>query len=302
MLLLSIFTNNILPVLLLSGAGFILGKMLDLDARPLGRVVFYILNPALFFTLLTSTKLPADQIALMVGFATTTSLVSAGLAYLFGKLFRLERKVLIIIVLTSMCVNAGNFGLPLVSFAFGQEALAYASIFFVTNMLMLNTLGVIIASLGHLNLKGALLGLLKVPSIYAILLAILFLSTGWALPEPIGRTLSLAAGGAIPGMLILLGLELRKIEWSRNIQAMGIPVVMRLVIGPIIGLGMAAIFGLQNHARQAGITEASMPPAVMTTVLATEFNLDSKLVTATVFLSTILSSITLTFVIYFLRK
>jgi len=302
MLLLSIFTNNILPVLLLSGAGFILGKMLDLDARPLGRVVFYILNPALFFTLLTSTKLPADQIALMVGFATTTSLVNAGLAYLFGKLFRLERKVLIIIVLTSMCVNAGNFGLPLVSFAFGQEALAYASIFFVTNMLMLNTLGVIIASLGHLNLKGALLGLLKVPSIYAILLAILFLSTGWALPEPIGRTLSLAAGGAIPGMLILLGLELRKIEWSRNIQAMGIPVLMRLVIGPIIGLGMAAIFGLQNHARQAGITEASMPPAVMTTVLATEFNLDSKLVTATVFLSTILSSITLTFVIYFLRK
>jgi predicted permease len=302
MLLLSIFTNNILPVLLLSGAGFILGKMLDLDARPLGRVVFYILNPALFFTLLTSTKLPADQIALMVGFATTTSLVNAGLAYLFGKLFRLERKVLIIIVLTSMCVNAGNFGLPLVSFAFGQEALAYASIFFVTNMLMLNTLGVIIASLGHLNLKGALLGLLKVPSIYAILLAILFLSTGWALPEPIGRTLSLAAGGAIPGMLILLGLELRKIEWSRNIQAMGIPVLMRLVIGPIIGLGMAAIFGLQNHARQAGITEASMPPAVMTTVLATEFNLDSKLVTATVFMSTILSSITLTFVIYFLQK
>jgi predicted permease len=302
MILLTIFTNNILPVLLLSGAGFVLGKMLKVDSRPLGRVIFYILSPVLVFNLFTSNKLPLDRIGLMVGFTATSSLIIAGLAFLLGRLFRLERRVLIIVVLTSMCVNAGNFGLPLVSFAFGQEALAYASIFFVTNTLILNTLGVIISSLGHLDLKGALLGLLKVPAIYAILLAILFIYTGWTLPEPISRTLSLAAGGAIPGMLILLGLELQRIEWSRNMRAMSIPVFIRLVVGPLIGLGMAALFGLQNPARQAGIAETSMPPAVMTTILATEYNLDTKLVTAIVFFSTILSPITLTLVIYYLGR
>jgi predicted permease len=302
MLLLDIFTNNILPVLLLSSAGFALGKTFDLDARPLGRVIFYILSPVLVFNLLTSNKLPLDRIVLMVGFTATGSLIIAGLAFFIGKLFRLERGALIIVVLTSMCVNAGNFGLPLVSFAFGQEALTYASIFFVTNTLILNTLGVIIASLGHLDLKGALLGLLKVPAIYAILLAMLFIYTGWTLPEPIARTLSLAAGGAIPCMLILLGLEFQKIEWSRNLRAISIPVFIHMVIGPIIGLGLAALFSLQNPARQAGITETSMPPAIMITVLATEFKLDSKLVTAIVFISTILSPITLTFVLYFLGR
>jgi predicted permease len=302
MLLFTIFSNNILPVLLLSGAGFALGKALDLDARPLGRVIFYILSPVLVFNLLTSNKLPLDRIGLMVGFSAAGSLIIAGLAFLTGKLFRLERGVLVVVVLTSMCINAGNFGLPLVSFAFGQEALVYASIFFATNSLILNTLGVIISSLGHLDLKEALLGLLKVPTIYAIVLAILFIYTGWSLPEPIIRTFSLAAGGAIPGMLILLGLELRRFEWSRDLRAMSIPVIIRLVIGPLIGLGMAAFFGFQNPARQAGITEMSMPSAVMTTVLATEFNLDSKLVTAIVFTGTILSPLTLTIVLYFLGR
>jgi predicted permease len=300
--LLDIFANNILPILLLSGAGFVLGKTLDLDARPLGRVIFYILSPVLVFNLLTSNKLPLNRIAIMVGFTTICCLVIAGLALLIGKLFRLERGALIIVVLTSMCVNAGNFGLPLVSFAFGQEALAYASIFFVTNTLILNSLGVIIASLGHLDLKGALLGLLKVPAIYAILLAMLFIYTGWTLPEPLTRTLSLTAGGAIPAMLILLGLEFHRIEWSRNVRAISIPVLLRLVIGPLLGLGLAALFGLENPARQAGITEASMPSAIMTTVLASEFKLDSKLVTAIIFISTILSPLTLTLVLFFLER
>ena len=300
--LLNIFANNILPILLLSGAGFALGKTLQLDPRPLGRVIFYILSPVLVFNLLTSNNLPLDRIAIMMSFTATGTLTIAGLAFLIGKLFRLERTALIVVVLTSMCVNSGNFGLPLVSFAFGQEALAYASIYYVTSTMLFYTLGVIISSLDHLNLKEALLGLLKVPAIYAIILAMIFIRTGWTIPEPIQRTLSLAAGGAIPGMLILLGLELQRIEWSRNLRALSIPVFIRLVIGPLIGMGMAALFGLQIPAQQAGITEMAGPTAVMTTVLATEYKLDSTLVTAIVFVSTILSPLTLTPVLYFLGK
>ena len=302
MLLLNIFANNLLPILLLSGAGFILGKTLKIDSRPLGRVVFYILSPVLVFNLLTNNDLPLDRIAIMLGFSVTGTLIIAGLALLVGRIFRLERPTLIVVVLTSMCVNAGNYGLPIVSFAFGESALAYASIYFVTSNLILYTLGVLVASLGHLDLKGALLGLLKVPAIYAVLLAVLFIQTGWTLPEPINRTLSLAAGGAIPGMLILLGLELQHIEWSRDLRALSIPVFIRLVLGPLIGLGLAALFGLQNPARQAGVTEMATPTGVMTTILASEFNLDSRLVTAIVFVSTILSPLSLTLVLYYLRS
>jgi len=300
--LLNVFVNNLLPILLLSGAGFALGRALKLDSRPLGRVIFYILSPVLIFNLLTGSKLAVESIVLMMGYSASVMLIIAGIALLLGKLLRLERSMLTVVVLTSLFANNGNYGLPLISFAFGQEALAYASIYFVTNSLLLYTMGVVIASLGHLRLKEALLGLLKVPAIYAIILAVIFIRTGWVLPAPIQMTVELTAGGAVPAMLILLGLELQKVEWTNNLRALSIPVVCRLLIGAVIGLVMAAVFGLNSTARKVGITQAGMPSAVMTTILANEYKLDASLVTAIVFISTILSPLTLTPLLYFLGK
>jgi predicted permease len=302
MALLNVFSNNLLPILLLSGAGFVLGRSLKLDSRPLGRVIFYILSPALIFNILTSSKLAVESILLMMGYAAATMIIIAGIAFVAGKIFRLEQSVLTIVVLTSFFANNGNYGLPLISFAFGQEALAYASIYFVTNSLLLYTVGVLIASLGHLQLKEALKGLLKVPAIYAIILAVIFIQTGWSFPSPIQKTVELTSGAAVPAMIILLGLELQKAEWTNNIKAVSIPVVCRLLIGPVIGIAMAALFGLDKVASRDGITEAGMPSAVMTTVLANEYNLDSSLVTAIVFVGTILSPLTLTPLLYFLGR
>jgi predicted permease len=302
MALLNIFANNLLPILLLSGAGFALGRALKLDSRPLGRIIFYILSPVLIFNLIISSKLAVESIFLMMGYAATIMFLVAGIAFILGKLLRLERSALVAVVLTSLFANNGNYGLPLVAFAFGQEALAYASVYFVTNSLLFYTVGILIASLGHLNLKQAVLGLFKVPAIYAILLAALFVRTGWTLPAPIQKTVELTAAGAVPAMLILLGLELHKAEWTSNLRALSIPVLCRLLVGPLIGILVASIFGIHGNARKDGITEAGMPSAVMTTVLANEYKLDASLVTAIVFVGTILSPLTLTPLLYFLGR
>jgi predicted permease len=302
MIFLNIFSNNILPILILSGAGFVLGKILKIDSRPVGQVIFYILSPVLVFNLLITDDLPLSRIGTMMGFTAAGTLSIALIAFLVGKALRLERRTLIVVVLTSMSVNSGNFGLPLVSFAFGESALAYASIYFVTSTMIFYTIGVTIASLGHLKLKQALFGLLKVPAIYAGVLAVVFVQTGWVLPEMVNRTLTLAAGGAIPAMLILLGLELQKVEWSRKMGAISIPVFIRLCIGPLMGLFMSSLFRLPVSAQHAGVSEMSGPTAVMTTVLATEYKLDSSLVTVIVFATTVISPITLTVVLYFLTR
>jgi predicted permease len=300
--LLDIFANNLLPVLLLAGAGFALGKALNVSSRPLGRVVFYILSPILVFDLIISSQLPPGKIVLMMGFAASLMLLVAGLAFLIGKLLHLERPALMAVILTALTGNNGNYGLPVITFAFGQEALAYASIYFVTSVIFLNSLGVFIASLGKMHPKDALLGLLKVPALYAILLGMVMVRTGWTLPTPLQHTVTLAAAGAVPCMLILLGLELQRAEWSKNIRALGIPVFLRLVAGPLIALALSSLFGLPQSARQAGITEAGMPSAVMTTVVASEYDLEPSLVTAIVFMTTILSPLTLTPLLFFLGK
>ena len=292
--LIETFTNNLLPIALISTAGFLVGKFLSVDPRPLGRVVFYILSPTLVFNLLVKSQLSFERIALTMGFAASVMLSVAGLAYLIGRLLRLERTTLTAVVLTSLLTNSGNYGLPLVSFAFGEQALAYASIYFITSAIILNSVGVFIASLGRLSPKDALLGMFKVPAIYAILAAILVIHNGWKLPLPLDRTVSLAANGAVPAMLVLLGLELKRVQWSKDIRAISISTAMRLVISPLVGLGLSAVFGLKGAERQAGITQAGMPTAVMCTILATEYNVQPALVTAIVFTGTLLSPLTIT--------
>jgi malate permease and related proteins len=301
-LLASTFADNILPIVLLAGAGFALGKMLHIHPPSLGRVVFYVFSPVLIFNLLIKNQLKLNEAAIVIVFALCFILVMGAITFLLGYFFKLERPALIAILITTMFANTGNYGLPLVSFAFGEQALSYAGIYFVTTTLLFYTLGVFLASLGHMNFKEALLGLLKIPTLYAVLIAILINIWKIEIPTPVSRAVDLAAGGSIPLMLILLGVQLTSLEFAENQRALQLSVGLRLIVAPLIALFFAAVFGLPTLPRQASVTEASMPGMVSATVLATEYNLDAKLVTAVVFVSTLLSPLTLTPLLVFLGR
>jgi predicted permease len=300
--LLTTFADNLLPILLLSGAGFVLGKAITVDSRSLGRVVFYIFSPILVFNLLLHTDLSSGQIAATMGYTVSVCAVTGVLALLSGWLLHLDRRVLLALIMTAAFGNTGNYGLPLVSFAFGQQALAFASLFFVTNSILFNTVGVLLASLGHMDLRTALGGLFKVPAVYAVVLAALLNGAHLALPVPLARTIDLAAGGSIPLMIVLLGLELSRVTWSHSVQPIGLSVGLRLLVGPALGLLLAIPFGLQGAARNGTVTESAMPAAVTNTVLAAEYGLDSSLVTAMVFIGTLLSPLTLTPLLVYLGR
>lgn len=298
----STFANNILPIILLSGAGFALGKLLHIDPRSLGRVVFYVFSPVLIFDILLQNQLKITQAAVVIVFTLCFIFTIGALTFLLGSLFKLERPALVAILITTMFANTGNYGLPLVSFAFGEQALSYASIYFITTTLLFYTFGVFLASLGHMSLKEAALGLFRIPTLYAVLLAILINIWGIQIPVPFARAVELAAGGTIPLMLVLLGVQLTKVEISGNRRAMQLSVGLRLFVAPLAALLFAALFGMQGFPRQASVTQASMPSMVSATVLATEYNLDARLVTAVVFVSTLLSPFTLTPLLVFLGQ
>ncbi|HEX5840651.1 MAG TPA: AEC family transporter [Anaerolineales bacterium] len=301
-ILASTFANNILPILLLGGAGFALGKLLDINARSLGRVVFYVFSPVLIFDLLLQNRLKIDE-AIGVILLTICVVLSMGIiTFLLGTLFKLDRPTLTSILITTMFANTGNYGLPLVSFAFGEQALSYAGIYFATTTLLFYTLGVLIASLGHMSLKEAALGLFRIPTLYAVILAILINAFGLQIPGPVERAVDLAAGGTIPLMLILLGVELTRVQLSGSVRAMQLSVSLRLLIAPMIAMLLSGLLGIGGAARQGSVTQASMPSMVSATVLATEYQLDSKLVTAVIFISTLLSPLTLTPLLVFLGR
>lgn len=300
--LISTFANNLLPIMLVGGAGFLLGKFLTVDSRSLGRAVFYIFSPLLVFDLMIKSKLNLNQAMTTVVYTASIIICLGLVAFIVSKLLKLERPLLLAVVLTVAFGNTGNYGLPLVKFAFGDDALAVASIFYVTTTILFNTVGVIIASLGRMDLKSAVLGVFKLPIVYGVILALVVRIFTLDLPLPVSRTIEIAANGAIPVMLVLLGLELSRIQWSHNLKALGAGVLIKLIGGPLIGLLLAGLFGMEHTARQGSVLEASMPAAVATTVVATEYQLEPSLVTAIVFLGTALSPLTLTPLLVYLAK
>jgi malate permease and related proteins len=292
--LLTLFSNNILPIFLAAGAGYALARYLKLNPRTLSTVIFYIFSPCLVFTLIRTSQLGNGDILRMIFFTTTLILLLGGITLLIGRLMRLEKKLLAAALLSTMFMNAGNFGLSVVLFAFGENSLAYSSLFFVTSSVLINTVGVMTASLGSANLRQALSNLVKLPALYALILGFVFLETGWILPAPVERATQVLGNAAIPGMLVLLGMQLQIVQWKGFGAPLTLVNVMRLIVSPLIAIGLAQVFNLSGHALQAGVLESAMPSAVLNIVVATEFDARPEFVTAAVTTTTLFSALTLT--------
>jgi predicted permease len=83
-LLASTFAQNLLPILLLSGAGFTLGKLLPIDSRTIGRVVFYIFAPMLVFNLLIQNDIKLAEAVTVVAFTAVLILIMGVITLAIG--------------------------------------------------------------------------------------------------------------------------------------------------------------------------------------------------------------------------
>jgi malate permease and related proteins len=303
-LLAQIFLNNILPIFLTAGAGFVVARRFKPDLKTVSRLSFYIFSPCLVFTSLTHIELSADEFWRLALFTLAVLVVMILLALTVGLAMKLERHLLTSLIIASVFVNGGNYGLALNKFAFGEAALARAVVYYIFSTLAVYTAGVAIASLGKRSAGQALSQVLTVPAVYGLLAAGGLHLTGWQLPLLLDRAISLLSEAALPVMLVLLGLQMAEAhEWPRaRLVLIGVASFLQLVIAPLVGLALAYLLGLTGVTRQAAVIEASMPTAVITTILAVEYDLDPAFMTGTVILSTVLSPLTLTPLIAYLQR
>jgi len=297
-----LFANNLLPIFLIAGIGYLISNRMEINPKSISRVVFYIFSPSLVFRILTENRIN-EEVALNIGLYTILITIFLGLvAYLLGLLLKIDKDYRSAIVLTTMFSNVGNFGLSLNAFAFGQEALTYASVYFVVTSALIYTLGVFIASSGKSGMKAGLLNLLKIPTLYALLLAIVFNANEWSFATGIDRAVDLLADAAIPSMLILLGLQFKNIDWQVRKKELGLANILRLGIAPLAAIGLTSLLGFQGALFQANVLESSMPTAVIITVLATEYDLQPTFVTSVVTSTTLLSPLILTPLLLYLSR
>jgi predicted permease len=238
-------------------------------------------------------RMTALAIAVIVGIGLVGRLVTLPL--------RLDRAMTSAFLLVVMFSNSGNYGLPVVLFAFGQDALAHATVYFVANAVATYSLGVFLASAGRRSVGQAARGVLKVPAVWGVVAAGVALGLGLRLPPALMRPIELLSGAALPTMLLVLGMQLERGAWPERPGLVALAGILALVVTPMLAFGASRVLGLTGVARQAAIVQSGMPSAVLTTILALEYDVAPSFVTACVLTSTLASPITVTLLIAALR-
>ena len=265
-------------------------------------VSFHALSPCLVLNQLVTSRVGFSQSWRIVVFCVVITAALGLAARLSASALKLTGTTLTSFLLVVVFSNSGNYALPVVLFAFGRDALAFASVYFVASAMMVYTVGVFVAARGRGNVRTALTRVLGVPAVWGTVAAVVVMTLGVQLPASVMRPVGLLSDAAIPVMLLVLGMQLERHTKPEHPAAVATAVALSLLMAPLLAFGLSALLGLEGAARQAAIVEASMPAAVATTVLALEFELDANFTTSVVLFSTVLSPFTLVVLIAWLQR
>ncbi|MGK7944111.1 MAG: AEC family transporter, partial [Microcystaceae cyanobacterium] len=126
----------VVPVALIIFVGLIAGKRFDWDKKPLAQLSIYVLAPALVAdSLYRNTLSVRSTVGLLVGFVLV-SLVLFGISWLIQRLLRLNSSAAKSLMATALLPNNGNMGLPVVTFALGNEGLERAIIVMIGSSIL----------------------------------------------------------------------------------------------------------------------------------------------------------------------
>ena len=296
--LIPIFLNILLPVFSLVVVGYLAGPRLQIEARSLSRLAYYILVPAFIFTQFSTAEIAAN-LALRMGFyMIVVTLGGVLVSIVITRLFGSSAQMTAAYVLVAAFGNVGNFGLPIIQFKLGDAGLLPAAFYFLIGITFGFIVGVTAATWHKGSGRGAIWSAFTTPGIVALFPALLLNGVGITPPLFASRAVGLLASAMVPVMLVTLGIQLAGMGRPKLFDKDVILVsLIRLLAGPALAIVLAAPFGLSGVERGAGIIQASMPAAVLTSLIALEHDLLPDFVTTTVLFSTLLSSITLTLVL-----
>lgn len=268
----------------------------DSVRRVLATLVYYLLLPALVLVVLWTSPIGLDS--LRISFVAA-SCVLAGmvLSWQICRLCGTTKAARGAMILAAAFPNATYLGLPVLEATLGKWARSVAIQYDLFACLpLLLTVGMLVAQAhgDSAERPHPLRSLLRVPPLWAAVLAVALNKSGVPLPQGLAETLRMLAAGVVPLMLLSLGMSLR---WDTMLtvhtRAVLPVLVIQLFIQPALAVALAHGVGLSGQVLVAVVLEAAMPSMVLGIVISDRYGLDTPLYAAAVTLSTLCSLVTL---------
>ena len=191
--------------------------------------------------------------------------------------------------------NTSFLGFPLVAAYFGAEHISIAIICDQVMFILLSTAGIVSAlkggGRGGVATSGALVRrLVTFPPFIACILA-LGLSQWFDLSasEPFFDKL---AATVAPLALFSVGLQLKFKGWRQEISQISMSVFYKLILAPLLVLGLVLLSAVKGPVARVSIFEAAMPTVITSSIIAEQFRLNTRLVNLIIGVSILLGFLT----------
>ena len=199
--------------------------------------------------------------------------------------------------------NVGFLGIPMLVLLMGPAAVGPVMIVLATDLIVFGSLIVILISAkrdGRMSLAvlgPVALGLLKNPMVMAMAAGLIWSALALPLPAPALDFLTLLGAAATPGALFAIGASLAAKSAERKSIAIWLSTA-KLALHPLaVAFAATVLFDVPPFTAAVMIAAAAMPTAGNVYILAQHYGIAPVRVSSTILISTVVSVLSLTYVI-----
>ena len=288
--------------------GFIAAKTGYINIKiknAISKIIIKIVLPCLILSSVSSKELEKElmgDIFVVFLMSVFCLLVLLGMGVITAKALKIPKGTEAVHKLLSCLGNVSFVGYPVISAMYGETGFFYAIIYWLINDLFLWTFGVItLKNEKPKSVKEVIKNLIN-PNTIAFTVAIIMLIFGIKMPKLLGDTVSSIGGLTISLSMIFIGMALAEVD-TTVLKKWWIFVIapLKMIIFPILFIYIFKLLGIKEILLGAVVLEAAMPAQTVLSILANESDADAEYAACGMFVTTILSLVTLPFICYMIK-
>lgn len=298
--------NQILVIFLVLIVGYAAKKVNAVSDSFCSGLVQFITNISLPAMIISSMNYDfSPQMLLMSGklliICIIAYIISIIAAYIMPKVFRIKEQKKGVFQFMIIFANIGYMGIPVINAVYGSQGVFYAAIYNMPFNLLIWTLGVILLQKKGKN-SGISFKKLINPGTVSVLIGFAIFIFSIKLPVPIAATINMVGSVTTPLSMFYIGAMLAGEKLGRLFSdpATYEMSFVRLILLPLIVLLVMRPFVSDKLLLGVPVILTAMPAAANTAIMAGLYDADIYTASQGVFISTMLSVLTIPLIIYIL--
>ncbi len=297
--------NQMIMLMLMLAVGYVAAKCRLMDEAANSMLTRLVLNIALPSTVLYSVMggnatMSGNEALTFMGLVIVVYAITIGAALFSPKLLRAPKEDAGLYRFMVAFANVGFMGYPVSQAIFGPESVFYVALFCMGFNILTYTVGVVFIAgdTAKINLK-----LLVTPVLIATIISvILFMTSIEFIPAVITQTVGVFDKLTTPLSMIVVGASLGRIPFREVFTERRVYLVslLRLIIIPLIVWCIFKLFVYDVMMLGVLTVLAGMPVAALANMFSIQYKKNAPLAAKTIFLTTLLSMVTIPLVVYLL--